>query len=222
MKHLILTETAFFRRISGTMDGKPEGETGLPGIQSEYGDFIGCAIGLCNCTENPVTAYKALSYAEVELQHLRILHGSDMENGPNPHRLYADKALAFIRKMLEHVSKQAAVWVPPLSTTSNPTAISSETPDTTPTLRWTGKASDLVEILYGMDELGCINNGETPLKEVAAYFYRMLGVEAKECYNIYADIKLRKNESRTYFIDKMQEKVNRRMKLDEERERMRR
>ena len=75
-----------------------------------------------------------------------------------------------------------------------------------PPIRWTGKASDLVEILYGIDELGCINDGETPLKEVAAYFYKMLGVNAKECYHIYADMKMRKNESRTYFLDKMQER----------------
>ena len=217
MKHLILTETAFFRRISKT-DGKQE----TSGIQSEYSDFIGCAIALCCETANPVTAYIALSYAEVELQHLWLLHGSEMENGPNRHcRLYADKALAFIRKMLEHVSKQAS-QVPPLSTSTSTTATSTETTEDTPAFRWTGKASDLVEILYGIDELDCINNGESTLKEIAAYFYRMLGVEAKECYNIYADIKLRKNESRTYFLDKMQERVNRRMRMDEERERMRR
>ena len=39
---------------------------------------------------------------------------------------------------------------------------------------------------------------------------------------IYNDIKMRKNESRTYFLDRAAEKVNRRMLLDEERERMRR
>lgn len=80
----------------------------------------------------------------------------------------------------------------------------------------------LVELIYGIDELGCVNDGEIPLKEVAAYFYKMLGVNAKECYHIYADMKMRKNESRTYFLDRMQERVNRRMEQDEERERMRR
>lgn len=217
MKHLILTETAFFRRISGT-DGKTEAS----GIQSEYGDFIGCAIRLCSDAVNPVTAYIALSYAEVELQHLWLLHGSETGNGPTTHcRLYADKALAFVRKMLEHVSKQAS-QVPPLSISASTIATPTEITKDIPAFRWTGKASDLVEILYGIDELGCINNGESTLKEIAAYFYRMLGVEAKECYHIYADIKLRKNESRTYFLDKMQERVNRRMRMDEERERMRR
>ena len=38
----------------------------------------------------------------------------------------------------------------------------------------------------------------------------------------YIDIKRRKNESRTYFLNRMQEKLNERMLRDEEMERMRR
>ena len=79
-----------------------------------------------------------------------------------------------------------------LSVPAATNASSKKKDNSTSPIRWTGKASDLVEILYGIDELGCINDGETPLKEIAAYFY------------------------------KMQERVNRRMDLDEERERMRR
>ena len=89
-------------------------------------------------------------------------------------------------------------------------------------MRWTGKASDLVELIYGISEMGCINGGEASLKEIAAYFYKVFGVQAKGCYNIYNDIKMRKSESRTYFLDRAAEKVNRRMLLDEERERQRR
>ena len=89
-------------------------------------------------------------------------------------------------------------------------------------MRWTGKASDLVEILYGMAEMGCINDGEITVGELAAFFYSLFNVEAKDCYRIYSDLKLRKNDSRTYFLDKMQEKLNRRMDMDEERERTRR
>ena len=44
----------------------------------------------------------------------------------------------------------------------------------------------------------------------------------KDCYRFYTDIKRRKNESRTYFLDKMQEKLNEKMLRDEEMERMRR
>ena len=38
-------------------------------------------------------------------------------------------------------------------------------------------------------------------------------------YNIYADIKRRKNESRTYFFDRAAERLNRRMMREAERKR---
>ena len=41
-------------------------------------------------------------------------------------------------------------------------------------------------------------------------------------FDIYSGIKMRKNESHTYFLDRAAEKVNRRMLLVEERERMKR
>ena len=46
-------------------------------------------------------------------------------------------------------------------------------------MRWTGKASDLVELIYGVSEMGCINGGEASLKEIAAYFYKVFGVQGK-------------------------------------------
>ena len=89
-------------------------------------------------------------------------------------------------------------------------------------LQWTGNAIDLVELIYGINEMGCINNGEMPLKQLAPLLYRIFGIEAKDCYRFYIDIKRRKNESRTYFLDRMQEKLNRKILRDEELERMRR
>ena len=75
-----------------------------------------------------------------------------------------------------------------------------------------------------LDEMKLINGGETGIKELLARFCRMFGVEIKEnqCYNTYADIKRRKNESRTYFFDRAAERLNRRMMRDEEAERKRR
>ena len=91
-----------------------------------------------------------------------------------------------------------------------------------PPLQWTGNAIDLVELIYGINEMGCINNGNMPLKQLAPILYKIFGIESKDCYRFYTDIKRRKNESRTYFLDKMQEKLNERMLRDEELERMRR
>ena len=132
----------------------------------------------------------------------------------------AMQALAFVRKMLKHIARPHS-QVPPLSSIPSKDEKKNDTPVDIP-MRWTGKASDLVEILYGMAEMGCINDGEITVGKLAAFFYSLFNVEAKDCYRIYSDLKLRKNDSRTYFLDKMQEKLNKRMDMDEERERTRR
>ena len=117
-----------------------------------------------------------------------------------------------MRKMQKFL---ATPQVPPLISTNNTT----ET--TASLLQWTGNAIDLVELIYGIDEMGCINNGNMPLKQLAPLLYKIFGVDSKDCYRFYTDIKRRKNESRTYFLDRMQEKLNERMLRDEELERMR-
>ena len=123
--------------------------------------------------------------------------------------------------MRKHISTPLA-QARPLSFTPAQDKKKIDRPADAPPLRWTGKASDLVELIYGISEMGCINGGEASLKEIASYCYKVFGVQAKGCYHIYNDIKMRKSESRTYFLDRAAEKVNKRMLLDEERERQRR
>ncbi len=88
---------------------------------------------------------------------------------------------------------------------------------------WTGNFIELVEIIYALDEMRCINNGEPTINELFAFFCELFGMEVKDnhCYNAYADMKRRKNDSRTYFLDKMREKLNIRMQRDDEKEMMR-
>ena len=217
MEHLILTETEFFRLIDN-----PGSRTGL---NAAYNEFTMAVVSLCTGAASPCHPLPALSYAETELQYHKALQDADTDHG-----VYVRKALSFVRKMLKHLSLPHS-QVPPLSLHSQVPPLSfipskdekkDDTPADAPPMRWTGKASDLVELIYGVSEMGCINGGEASLKEIAAYFYKVFGVQAKGCYNIFGDIKMRKNESRTYFLDRAAEKVNRRMLLDEERERQRR
>ena len=46
--------------------------------------------------------------------------------------------------------------------------------------------------------------------------YQFFGVKSKDCYRFYTDIRRRKNYSRIYFLDKMQEKLNDKMRRDDE------
>ena len=65
--------------------------------------------------------------------------------------------------------------------------LSAVRPKSAKKFRWTGKATDLVELLYALD------------------------VEIKNCYNVYMNMKRRKDDSRTYFLDELREKLNKRM-----------
>ena len=208
MEHLILTETEFFRLIDN-----PDSRTELG---AAYNEFTTAVVSLCTGAASPCHPLPALSYAETELQYHKAIRDPNTE-----YSIYVRKALAFVRRMLKIITMPHS-QVPPLSSIPYKDEKKDDTPADAPPMRWTGKASDLVELIYGVSEMGCINGGEASLKEIAAYFYKVFGVQAKGCYNIYNDIKMRKNESRTYFLDRAAEKVNRRMLLDEERERMRR
>ena len=78
-------------------------------------------------------------------------------------------------------------------------------------IRWTGKIVDLVELLYALDTCNCINDGEIGVEELADVFSEVFGVEIKNCYNVYMNIKFRKSEGRAYFLDELREKLNKRM-----------
>ena len=75
-------------------------------------------------------------------------------------------------------------------------------------LCWTGKATDLVELLYALDTCDCINNGEIGVEELADALSELFGVEINNCYNVYMDMKRRKDDSRPYFLDELREKLN--------------
>ncbi len=77
-------------------------------------------------------------------------------------------------------------------------------------IRWTAKATDLVELLYALDTCDCINDGEIGVEELAYVLSVIFGVEIKNCYNVYMNMKRRKDDSRTYFLDELREKLNKR------------
>ncbi len=211
MEYLILTETEFF----GLIDGNNEATN----LNAAYNRFVKAVVELMHDGDTDGTKI-ALAYAENELQfhHMQHIEGVGCHAA-----LFVRKALSFIRKMQKHIPSNRP-QVPPLSTTIHSECEKkNEMPVNAPSMRWTGSTAELVELIYGLDAMKLVNEGEPGIKELLEGFCRVFGMEIKEsqCYNTYADIKRRKNESRTYFFDKAAEKLNRRMQEDEERERMR-
>lgn len=204
MNYLILAETEFFGLINA--DAEP------CNLNTAYDDFIKAIIELCCGSTDTTATVVALAYTENELQHHRTWH-SPVEN--EQISLFVRKALTFVRKIQKHLATNNIPQVPPLT-------FIPETPKekktSVPALRWTGNAIDLVEIIYGIHEMGCINGGEIPLKQLAPILYSFFGVETKDCYRFYTDIKRRKTISHTHFLEQMQARLNERIRHDEEAE----
>jgi len=206
MDYFILTNTEFFRQITNDKDGCK--------LSSAYCDFIKAVFDLSTGSASRYELLFAMIYTETELQSLCECIRLDPERNKesDPCFLYTRKALTFIRHTLKHIQTQ----VPLLSTSDNPNLVLP-----TPNYKWTGSTVELVELIYGLVEMRSINNGETPITDLASFISSQFGVEIKDCYSAYVDIKRRKNDSRTYYLDKMQERLNRRMQLDDEREQTR-
>ena len=207
-EYSILTRTDFFGILNG------ETELASACIHQAYHDFVEHIIECCMGRRAVGNVHVALAFAEIELRFLIDIVEEEM-------RIHAKKAIAFIRKMMQLASQHHSE-VPPLTSNIHPTHITAAKSETPKSLQWTGNTLDLVELIYGLSEMGCIDNGETPLKVLAPALYEFFGLDTKECYRYYSAIKLRKNPSRTYFIDKMQKKLNEKIRRDEELEQMRR
>lgn len=91
-------------------------------------------------------------------------------------------------------------------------------PKSAKNFRWTGKTTDLVELLYALHEAKCIDNGEMTLKEMEVWVYRLFGIESKDCYRFYVSIRNRKRDSRTAFLDHLKDKLLEKMQRDDRRE----
>ena len=90
--------------------------------------------------------------------------------------------------------------------------------------RWTGAVVEIVELIYALHEMKRIDDGEIAMNELAGFFGELFRIrlDARNLYDAYTDIKRRKGDSRTYFLDKLRERLNLRMQRDDEKEQERR
>lgn len=151
-EYSILTRTDFFGILNG------EAELASACIHKAYHDFVEHIIECCMGRRAVENVHVALAFAEIELRFLIDIVEEEL-------RIHAKKAIAFIRKMMQLANQYAEV--PPLTSNIQPTIVPSAKSETQKSLQWTGNTLDLVELIYGLSEMGCIDNGETPLKVLA-------------------------------------------------------
>lgn len=80
-------------------------------------------------------------------------------------------------------------------------------------LSWTGTKTELVELLYGLNAVGAIRNGQAEMKKLVEVCKVIFGIDLGNVYKTYSEIKLREKEP-TKFLDLM--KMNLIQKINSE------
>lgn len=77
-------------------------------------------------------------------------------------------------------------------------------------LTWTGSKTDLIELIYALDTIGCFNHGKVPLIQIAAYFESVFNIDlgGNIARNFY-DMRIRQHP--TPFLDRLREEILKRM-----------
>jgi hypothetical protein len=164
----------------------------------------------CNEEQDRIAIFRTLRYTRIRLHVLRKYLPRENDSARNTQGRFLDMAIGYINTELDLLRRYDRKQEEPMQSE--------------PLHRWTGTLVELVELIYGLQELRCIDDGETAINELIAFFGRIFGLDIKDrnCYNAYLDMKRRKNDSRTYFLDKMRERLNLRMQRDDEKEMKRR
>jgi len=79
-----------------------------------------------------------------------------------------------------------------------------------PQLSWTGSKTSLVELVYALQTVDAINNGEAEVKQIATLFEEVFNVSLGNYYRVLQDIRLRKN-NQTNFLDQLKQKFVQRL-----------
>ena len=80
------------------------------------------------------------------------------------------------------------------------------------TLKWTDDKTSLVELIYGLNAIGSINNGKCEINVLTAFFEQGFNIQLTDVYRTYIDIKGR--DIPTKYLDKMRVALRHRMGED--------
>ena len=175
-----------------------------------FREFNKALQSFCNEEQDRIAIFRTLRYTRIRLHVLRKYLPRENDSARNTQGRFLDMAIGYINTELDLLRRYDRKQEEPMQSE--------------PLHRWTGTLVESVELIYGLQELRCIDDGETAINELIAFFGRIFGLDIKDrnCYNAYLDMKRRKNDSRTYFLDKMRERLNLRMQRDDEKEMKRR
>ena len=81
-------------------------------------------------------------------------------------------------------------------------------------LSWTASKTDLVELLYAINAIGAIKNGDVDIKSQAKFCETLFNIDLGNYYKTYGEIRAR-NKDKTKFLDNLKYSLLRKMESDD-------
>ena len=186
------------------------GESAIKAVTEElFRDFDNTLRTLCDEEDDRKAVFRTLRYARIRLHVLCGYISKEETPESNTQIRFLHIVIGYIDTELEILNRYGDTYP------SKPHVCKR---------RWTGTVVEIVELIYALHEMKRIDDGEIAMNELAGFFGELFGIrlDARSLYDAYTDIKRRKGESRTYFLDKLRERLNLRMQRDDEKEQERR
>lgn len=145
---------------------------------------------------------------DADVPHLLIPDVPELNSSFNTALDYLFAKFMAYEKLLEYVLKE----IEKLSTGNNVAA--QENKPNAPSLKWTGDKTNLVEVIYGLFYTGQLNNGNAKVADIIKWMEHHLDIDLSRSYKNFIDIKNRKRDSPTKFLDKMKDFILQRIDED--------
>ena len=185
-------------------------ESAIKAVTEElFRDFDNTLRTLCDEDDDRKAVFRTLRYARIRL-HVLCGYISKEETPESDTQIrFLHIVIGYIDTELEILNRYGDTYSPKPHVCKR---------------RWTGAVVEIVELIYALHEMKRIDDGEIAMNELAGFFGELFGIrlDARSLYDAYTDIKRRKGDSRTYFLDKLRERLNLRMQRDDEKEQERR
>ena len=78
-------------------------------------------------------------------------------------------------------------------------------------ITWTGKKAELIELVYAWVEANSFDNGKVNIKELVEYIEKVFNIDLGDFYHVFTEMRERKSNSRTIYLDKLIKLLNQRM-----------
>ena len=163
-------------------------------MTANYGDFIEKVVEVSSCQDGKPVAFAILSYTMIELKAMLNGNPNGKDAIENAVSLIAEMQ-RLVRQMPVEDMKQSAV---------------------SGQLKWTGDIVNLVELVYGLVEMGCVNDGNVSIEKLGNALFGLFGLEPKPYSRAYTTIKRRvkDNGGRAYFLTEMHKQLEERIDQD--------